>query len=270
MERLVRKNNVAFTVSGSDDHWNSFENNTWESETFMILDKFLQTDDVMMDIGAWIGPISLYGAVKVKKCYSFEPDPVAYEKLQKNISLNPTLKHKIDVFNEAVTADGQKVRLFSRFNHGDSGSSLLKRTRSTNNYVEVRSTTLADFLKKTGLTKVDFIKMDIEGGEFFVLPQIAEYVKMNRPTLMISFHYAALYEFLELKLLPFGPLRRIYRILDRHKRLINALVIKRFKTILKSFSFYPIYNSALQTIDIENLKREDLEGLDMLLFTERS
>ncbi len=264
--RSITKNGVSFVVEGSTKDWILYEENLWETNTFLILDKVLKPSHNVVDIGAWIGPISLYVGSKVNKCYSFEPDPVAYNELKRNISHNPQLAIKIDANNLAITSTGEPVKLYSRFAHGDSGSSLLKRVKSANAIVEAESVSLPEFLEKKGVSKIDFIKMDIEGGEFFLIPHLVGYLNTNHPTLLVSFHFEALCEFVELSYLPFGFLRRILRKLDSERRLIKLIVNRKIQMLIKSLDFYKIYNEDLSRFD-PNAKNLSYEKIDMLLFT---
>ena len=55
--------------------------------------------------------------------------------------------------------------------------------------------TLLDFLEQQQITQLDFIKMDVEGAEFAILPTLESAMKrVNYPTLYISFHYGFLNE----------------------------------------------------------------------------
>jgi len=270
MERLVTKNGITFTIKGSSKHWDAFQSNTWETETFKLLDNFLQPDDTMLDIGAWIGPISLYAGQKVSVCYSFEPDPVAFQEFSSNLKLNPGLEKKIHPINKAITTDGKKVKLFSKWSHGDSGSSLLKRVKSKNDFVEVDSVIFKDLFALYNLNKVDFIKMDIEGGEFLILPTIIDFLREQKPTLLISFHYTALCEYFELQYFPQGALRRIYRLLDPKKGWIRKRANKNIVSLIESLTFYTIYDATGNIIPPERLNSVNFQQLDMLLFTTRT
>lgn len=57
----------------------------WEPGTFHILDLFKNDKGILIDIGAWIGPITLYSASLFNKIVSIEADPVAIEALTANI-----------------------------------------------------------------------------------------------------------------------------------------------------------------------------------------
>jgi FkbM family methyltransferase len=218
----------------------------------------------VVDIGAWIGPVSLYVASKTTRCFSFEPDPVAFKELTNNINLNKDLSAKIEVFNKAVTPDGKKVTLFSRFDYGDSGSSLLKRVKSTNQFVEVESVVFENFLAEKNISKVDFIKMDIEGGEFFVLPQMLPFLRKQKPSLLVSLHFSALCEYLELKYFPWGWMRRIYRLLDSDKSFLKREANKIIQKMIGTLNFYRIYSEDLAPFKGEQLS---FEHIDMLLLS---
>jgi FkbM family methyltransferase len=270
MARRVKKNNVEFIVEGSEDHWISFEDNSWEPGTFQILDKVLKPNYIVADIGAWIGPVSLYIASKTTRCFSFEPDPVAFKELANNLSLNKDLSAKIEAFNKAVTSDGRPVTLFSRFDYGDSGSSLLKQVKSTNRLVEVESVVFENFLAEKEISKIDFIKMDIEGGEFLVLPQMLPFLRRQKPSLLISLHFSTLCEYLELKYFPWGWMRRVYRLLDKNKKFLKRTTNKIIHKMIASLNFYRIYSEDLvpfkgdqlsfEHVDMILLLPEDIEG----------
>lgn len=263
----VVKNNIHLNVEGNEEHWKAFQDGSWEAATFGILDKFISRDDVVVDVGAWIGPITLYVTGKGAHCYSFEPDPVAFSSLSKNVALNPHLASRIQLYNAAITTDGKKIRLYSRHQHGDSGSSILKRIKSSNDFVEVESFTLHEFIATRNPGPISFIKMDVEGAEFFLLPTLVNYFKEHKPTLLISFHLHALMEYYELRLIPIGALRRIYRLLDPGKKVIKKISLRITRRLLNQLSFYTILNENMQIIDISRLNDHDLTQLDMLVFT---
>ena len=87
----ISKNDTYFSVTGDYSiNWflNNINNGNWEEETFKIFDLYKNPNKIYLDIGAWIGPTVLYNAQKFKNIYCFEPDPVAYENLKNNITIN--------------------------------------------------------------------------------------------------------------------------------------------------------------------------------------
>lgn len=260
----IKRNNTTFITNDQNiEFWEKFNNGDWEKETFQILDNNINSSNIIVDIGAWIGPISLYLASKVKYCYSFEPDPKAYSNFSENLKLNESIKN-IKAFNKAITTDGKDLKLYSRHSHGDSGSSILKRIKSTNRFYQVESITFKDFIVSEKIDKLDLIKMDIEGGEFFVIPSMLEEIKRFRPTMLISFHYDALVEYYMQKIIPFGILRRIYRIFN-FDFIKNKAKLKMIETV-NLLGCKNITDQDGSAINISKLYKINLSTIDMLLF----
>ena len=163
-----------------------FWSNCYESNTYQIYDKFLDTNHSYVDIGAFIGSTTIYGAHLAKKVYAIEPDPIAFAELKKNVSLNPILKEKIELHQKCINDKSGKVRFGSIAKGGDSTSSLHFADSKTSWIVD--GITFNEFMKKNNITDCNFIKMDIEGGETYVLPSMKEYLKKNKPVLYLSMH----------------------------------------------------------------------------------
>jgi FkbM family methyltransferase len=189
MKKIV-KDKISFFVNETsplwkNDFWHSVEENRWENEAYAILSTFLDKNNSYIDIGAWIGPTVLFGSQVARHCYAIEPDPVAFAALKNNIAINPGIVNKITLFEGCISDKCGKVRLGTKTNFGDSGSSLLFDKDAA---IEVESLTLDEFLKKNKIIDCNFIKMDIEGGEAIVLPYIKKYLHSIMPTLFLSLH----------------------------------------------------------------------------------
>lgn len=157
----------------------------WEPRTLQILSDYLTPTSVFYDIGAWIGPTVLYAAPRCRSVYCFEPDYVAYQYLLWNLRLNRL--QNVLPFNIALSIqDG--IEGMSSFGDeaGDSQSSLLN---PHENYgMEVLCLTFNTWLDMVKPDKADFIKMDIEGAEFDLLPAMADYIERYKPVIYLSTH----------------------------------------------------------------------------------
>ena len=196
---------IKFKVENqSNGHfWDEVEKGHWEPTTFRIMKHFVKRDSTYIDIGAWIGPTVLFGAQLAEKVYAVEPDPVAYRELVNNIELNDNLKDRIVVFYGCIGYSNGEVRIGNPYSVGSSSSSLLFSKSETS--WEAESMTIDTFVKKYDINDCSFIKMDIEGGEFYVLKSMKNYLKENRPALHLSLHGPFLYKefpFLEKALKP--------------------------------------------------------------------
>jgi FkbM family methyltransferase len=166
--------------------WKDVASGAWESDTFAIFDRFLDCEHSYIDIGAWIGPTLLYGCQIAKMAYGLEPDPIAYDELAQNIALNRPMTDNVRLLNACIAQQSGEVALGSRGQGGDSTSSLLfgkKKTRWM-----VRAYSFDDFMQKNAITGCNFIKMDIEGGEYQIVPSMIEYLRTHRPTVHLSLH----------------------------------------------------------------------------------
>ena len=163
-----------------------WKNKLWEVHTHKILEKFLDSNHSFIDIGAFIGPTTLYGAFIAKKVYAIEPDPIAFNELKKNVLLNHVLKEKIELHQICIHICSDQVKFGSMLNGGDSMSSILFKDSKTSWVVE--GITFEDFIIKNNIKDCNFIKMDIEGGEAIILPSMKNYLEINKPILFLSIH----------------------------------------------------------------------------------
>jgi FkbM family methyltransferase len=155
-------------------------------------------------------------AAKGALVYSLDPDPLAYNYFMDNLNLNPSLKLLINPFNIALTSKNQNVNLFARQSYGNSSTSILKRTRDKVSDLMAYSMRLSEFTDKADLSHLDFIKMDIEGAEFELLPDILPAIeKLGSPTLFISFHNSYMNEFFYQKAFRFRYLSILLMKLER-------------------------------------------------------
>jgi len=166
--------------------WRRAAGGLWEPETYALLRRFLTAETVYCDIGAWIGPTAIYAARLCRQVICFEPDPVAYRHLLWNIELNRL--GNIAPFCLAL-APRMEIRQLASFGGelGDSTSSLLTVAEGAET-VPVLSLEWARFLALAQPGRIDVIKMDIEGGEFELLPTMADYLAKERPVLYLSVH----------------------------------------------------------------------------------
>lgn len=178
---MITIRNFQFDVHPSGGFWQAVEQNKWEPELFDIMDKFLTPSSIVFDLGAWIGPFTLYASRLCKHCYSMEPDRVAYAELLRNISANNITNVTTHEF--AVMGYDGEVLLGACGNFGGSGTSW----KLEGNTISVPCITLSRMMEMHGLTKVDFVKMDVEGAEESILEDL-DFFEQYRPTMHLSLH----------------------------------------------------------------------------------
>jgi FkbM family methyltransferase len=213
---VFEKNGVEFTVDLTCEatgqqlqpHWYT---NWWlsnwadfEPETFALFDREVGPDDVVLDIGAWIGPTCLYLARKAKRVVALEPDPAAFAVLKANLVLNPWATN-LAITNIALSDRTGPTPFGGNGDLGNSQSTLLIRDPDWTAHsapemhgwhhgmrVGVQGMTIDDLGGQVDLSGCTFVKMDIEGGEWVVLPAMAEWLGRHRPSLHLSLHWKTL------------------------------------------------------------------------------
>jgi len=225
---LIRQGSISYRVVFDENRWfwDSVRTGSWEPETYAVFDKHLTADSVYFDIGAWIGPTVLYAAHLSKRVLAFEPDPLAFKELRKNVDLNkdnPAIS-RVEIFQEAVSVETGSVELGTKSDGGDSLSSVLLSD-------EVNSWKVPAISAAKMLEKVDdedgkiFCKMDIEGFEYELVPTMTELLRRPKTTLYISLHPQFLWNTIKTpsKWNLLGLLRSRWSFVKAHRKLIRSL-----------------------------------------------
>lgn len=196
------------TYTSRNEFFQKVEAEKWEKETFDVLDKYIVPGKVFIDIGAWVGVLSIYAALKGAKVYSVEPDPVAFRELFANVEANQLLK-QISMQMVAICdhCGFAQLNSMTATGFGNSESSLVNRgvveqsetvhTYTLASYLQVFYYS-GDYVAKpqpsaeciNALQQICLIKIDIEGGEVLLLQGSEDFLKECAPPMYISFHPA--------------------------------------------------------------------------------
>lgn len=156
---------------------------TFEPHEMAIMKALIQPGDVVFDVGANIGIHSLTTSRLVDggSVYAFEPASFAYQMLLDNLQLNDI--KNVKAVRSIVTDEQGEMELYI---NSESALTSLGQTKRG----EVVSTervpgiTIDNFASKNGVSKIDFLKIDVEGYEGHVL-RGAENLLANSPDLVI-------------------------------------------------------------------------------------
>ena len=161
---------------------------TWELAFAKALQQAIKSNWICYDIGGYkgyyAGVMALNGAAKV---YIFEPMPINIKAINNLISLNPLLPMTL---MEVAVADknGQAVfKIMPEETMGKLTASNFQQSDKELSQIEVQTVSL-DSLVASGIQAPDFIKIDVEGAEEFVLEGAQHILKEYRPYLMIEIH----------------------------------------------------------------------------------
>ncbi len=172
-----------------DRFWDKVSRGVWEAETFLAIDSHTDSKTLAIDCGAWIGPTAFSMAQRAGLCLAFEPDPMAFSTLFANQRLNAGAPwiNRLKIFNEGIHSSGAPIQFGGT--GGDSMTSALNSDNAENSWT-VKTRRLQDVLAeyRAGFKKV-FIKIDVEGGEYDIVPSIAEILADKNVSALISFHH---------------------------------------------------------------------------------
>ena len=144
----------------------------------------LQKQDIVLDLGSNIGMFALYANDKAKQIICFEPELDNYNLSLQNLKLNNI--NNVIVNNAAVVGNYDTQRYFSINTKKNKGAHSLvsKRGRDTSVVQCENINTIIDTYNPT------CIKMDVEGGEYEILPAIKDWTNINQ--IILEFHHAHL------------------------------------------------------------------------------
>lgn len=176
-------------LSIADDQptfWDKVEGGRWEPETLALMDRQIAPGTTFLDLGAWVGPTALYAAARGARVIALEADPVALDQLRRNLAANPHLAERIEVLARAVHATEGSVAFGARRKPGDSMSSVLIAPGAVSWVAE--TITPAALAARIGPGGRLFIKIDIEGGEYELLPAMRPLLERPDCRVLVSFH----------------------------------------------------------------------------------
>lgn len=178
---------VSYNASLEDaDFWEQVSEGTWEPATFSAIGSHISSETVFLDFGTWIGPITLFAATKAKSVLSFEPDPEALRRLEINIALNPELAPKIKVVSKAIWPVASQLEMRAGCEPGDSMSSLVH--ASGDKTWKVDTITPGEVAAMLPAGAPVFIKIDVEGAEYDIVPALGPLLNRKNVAVLISFH----------------------------------------------------------------------------------
>lgn len=161
-----------------------------EEDETKFIKRILKSGMVFIDVGANMGYYSLVGAKMVGHAghvHSFEPSAKMVGELRYNVALNGF--NNVCINNMAL---GEKngIAQLSRYEQGkEAYGSLAQRPfpgAQVIGYDAVQVTTLDEHSTAHGISRVDVIKMDVEGAELNVLSGALETIRNFRPIIILE------------------------------------------------------------------------------------
>jgi FkbM family methyltransferase len=148
---------------------------------------YVRHGDIVIDVGAHVGVFTAsaldHGAAKV---LMIEPDPVNVECLRRNFS-RELASGRVILVPEGAWSNEGTLKLYRGL--ANSGMNTMVLPEDGAGYVEVKTRPIDQMVAGAGLTRVDFIKMDIEGAERDALRGAARTLARWKPRLMLDAYH---------------------------------------------------------------------------------
>ena len=169
----------------------SYANGRYEADVTQLFREAVREGMSVLDAGANVGYYTLIASRRVGphgRVYAFEPDPLNFSYLTRNIAANSCAN--VRAFPDAL-GSACASRVFIPDPGGAEGYIAQDSTAKTG--VAVRVTTIDEVLGKIGGPKIDLMKVDVEGSELDVLNGMHDTSRSNdRLELIIELNVHAL------------------------------------------------------------------------------
>ncbi|WP_299416259.1 FkbM family methyltransferase [Acaryochloris sp. IP29b_bin.148] len=161
--------------------------NNFEVQELSFFERSIQEGSVVFDIGANGGLYSLIASRKAGKSgniYAFEPGKAELEILHRNLSINSC--DNVEVIEKAVSDhSGQSKFAISK----DGAMNSLMETehlyQSITHWQTIELISLDAFIQHNNISKVDFIKVDVEGAEELVFKGATKLLSSPSPPTLL-------------------------------------------------------------------------------------
>jgi FkbM family methyltransferase len=162
----------------------------YERSTTRALARLAKAEAVVIDIGANIGAQALPLANRVGakgRVIAIEPADTAMARLRDNCALNPALSARMTLIHRALVAPGEQA---TETYFASWPLTLAKGAHPVHQGAPERSSaigsTLDGLVDELGLTRVDLIKLDVDGNELPVLRGAAATLARHRPIVVFE------------------------------------------------------------------------------------
>lgn len=158
----------------------------FERHKFNLIQRLLRPGDVFLDIGGNKGDFSLFAASLVNddvRVFCFEPLPDNAKWIHQSIKRNDY--KNIEVVEACVSDGNSEVTL--HIGRSSGGSSIMGGSPDSPT-MTCPAVTMDAFIQDRMLSRVDLVKIDVEGAELRVLAGANDTIDRFRPIMLIDLH----------------------------------------------------------------------------------
>ena len=178
-----------YAYPGNETSRAVFITGLYEPNEFFLLSQVLRPGMTFVDAGANMGLYTLFAARKIGErgvVLAIEPSTRECQRLLKNVAVNSL--SNVRVLQNAVSDSHSEVDLLvaedARSGHNTLGAFAYDTSLATRESVHAER--LDDIVQREGLSRVDIIKLDIEGAELRALKGAVGILDRFRPLLLLE------------------------------------------------------------------------------------
>jgi FkbM family methyltransferase len=156
---------------------------SYEKSETIVMDALLEGLEYIIDIGANIGWHTIRFAKRDSsaKIFSFEPMPISYSFLKKNIAENLVIE-RVTCYNYGLSDKNANVKLFISPGQGTNASIKNVSASKKSKLVDCQMITLDEWVLNHQIYP-DFIKCDVEGAELLVFRGGKQTLSKSKPVI---------------------------------------------------------------------------------------
>jgi len=175
--RPVQGSLMLLDLSDKGIHRDLYLHGIREPQATRYLQSILQPEWTVVDIGANIGYYALQEARVVRSVIALEPTPESYSILQRNVGLND----RWNIRTHRLAVGDREGEIGFALSRACNWNSIAE----TNGDIKVEMKTLDSLLEGS---RVDFVRMDVEGYEMRVLEGMKLTLQDSKPRMFIEVH----------------------------------------------------------------------------------
>lgn len=191
--KLIFRNGLIVYIRANTNDKSRIKEIFVKKEYIQEIDEIKKEGIIVFDVGANIGFFSLMVAKlnPTTVIYAFEPETSNFKILMKSIEINKL--DNIKVYKVALNSHTGIMKLNISPNTG--GHTLIntedftKRNRISDKSEIVDLLSFEDFIEQHQITKIDFLKMDIEGGEYEIFYNMSKETFNKINIISMEYHF---------------------------------------------------------------------------------
>lgn len=162
----------------------------YETGLVKMLKSFLKPGMFFLDLGANIGYFSAIAATLVGasgRVFAFEPSPYCFARLQRSLC---GFEQAV-TYNKAVSDKNGRSSFYLHTEESGWGSMFCD--HDSRERIEVSTIRLDDWAQQDSIARLDFVKIDIEGGEYAALTGARTLLRRFQPVIVAELNSVCLW-----------------------------------------------------------------------------